>query len=134
MMQKSVAHGRFVNVARFRVGDVESVVAAMCVRFVFQVAVEREDVVHEPMLELLHVALIALTAQKFLPCGEQVFHRNDIFIGMSGNTPQVVPPPAGICSRFWSESNKLICCGERFIIISLKNRDIRSVEKLMRRS
>ena len=92
-MQKSVAHGRFVNVARFRVGDVESVVAAMCVRFVFQVAVEREDVVHEPMLELLHVALIALTAQKFLPCAKQVFHRNDIFIGISANTPQSAPPP-----------------------------------------
>src|SRR3989344_1628431 len=88
-----MAHRRLVDVARFGVGDVEGVIWTMGICFLFQFAVKRENVVHQAMLKLLHVALIALTAQKFLPCAKQVFHRNDIFIGMSANTPQVAPPP-----------------------------------------
>jgi hypothetical protein len=45
------------------------------------------------VLEFLHVSLTVLAAQEFAPRGEQVFHRNDIFIGMSANTPQTAPPP-----------------------------------------
>ena len=97
-MQEPVAYGRLVDVARLGIGDLEGVITAVAIRFLFQVVMKIEDIVHQRVLEFLHVVLLALTCRKLLPCGEQVFERNDIFIGMNELNPsRPTPPPHESC-------------------------------------
>jgi hypothetical protein len=95
MMQQAVAHACFVYVAGLGVADTKVFVPAVLVCALFQVALEREDVVHECVLEFLHVLLLALAAHEFTPCGEQVFYRDDILVWMSElNATRTTPPPS----------------------------------------
>ena len=70
VMEQPVAHARLVDVTGFGVGDFESVVAAVAICSLFQLAMEHEDVVHEPLPEFLHVTLFSFAAQEFPPCRE----------------------------------------------------------------
>ena len=58
---------------------------------------ERVHIVGEVILELAHIDLFALAAQKLPPRREQVFDRNDIFIRMSkldsAHSFERIPPP-----------------------------------------
>jgi hypothetical protein len=74
VVQKPIVHARFVNVTGFRVGDFEGVVAAVFVDFVLQIAMEGENVVHQSVLEFLHVCFLALPSQKLLPRVEQILN------------------------------------------------------------
>jgi hypothetical protein len=67
MMHEPIAHGCFVNVSGFGVADPEMMVRTVTIRADAQIAMERKDIVHEPQLELLHVYLVALAADEFLP-------------------------------------------------------------------
>ena len=96
MVEQAVADGCFVDIARLRVGDLEMLVAAVTVRLVPQIAMKRENIVHETKLELLHVALMPLSFQEFTPCAKQILDRNDILVGMSelnSSFPKSSPPP-----------------------------------------
>src|SRR3989344_5555719 len=83
-----------MNVAGFGVADAEVLVAAVLVCARSKVAMECEDVVHQLILELLHVLLLPLASYELTPRGKQILHRDDIFIGMSElNPPRAIPPP-----------------------------------------
>jgi len=93
MMQEPIADRSLVDVARLRVVDFECFVCAVAVRFGFEIVVERKDVVHQAMLKILHVFLLALPTDKLAPRGEQILDRNDILVGMSENNPTRPTPP-----------------------------------------
>lgn len=94
----TVARHRLVDIARFRIAYPEVLVRAMLVCARREFAMERENVVHKPMLKLLHVIFAALSSHEFFPRREQVFNRNDILVCMSEqNSLRVTPPPDGIC-------------------------------------
>lgn len=81
-MQKPIPDARFMNVARFRIGDFEMLVCRMDVHFRNKLEVERDDVRHQISLEFLHVFTRSLAADKFFPRLEKIFERNDIIICM----------------------------------------------------
>ena len=60
MVEEAVANGGLMDVAWFRVGDLESMVAAMSVDLAREIALEVEDIVREPILKCLYVWLFAL--------------------------------------------------------------------------
>lgn len=109
-MYETIAHCRFVDITRFWVVDLERFVRAVAIRFILQFSMEREDVVNQAILEVLHVCFLALATNELLPCGEQIFDRYDSLVGMSKNNSMNSTPPARFC-LFWITSNKLICCG-----------------------
>lgn len=93
MMKQAVTHACLVNVSRLRVGDVERVVAAVAIRFRFQVRVERQDIVHELQAEFLHISLLPLAPQEFFPCLKKILDRDDIIKSMR-EPIRATPPPA----------------------------------------
>src|SRR3989344_5462186 len=95
-MQEPVAHRRFVDVARFRIGDVECVIRTVRICFRRKLSMQGKHVVHQRKLEFLHIFLLPLPAYEFLPCFEQVLDGNDILVGMSeaDSSPlRATPPP-----------------------------------------
>ncbi len=49
-------------VARLRLGNLEGVVFAMPIYAVSEVSMERKNVIHQPVLEFLHVFLLSFAA------------------------------------------------------------------------
>ncbi|HEY4521312.1 MAG TPA: four helix bundle protein [Candidatus Paceibacterota bacterium] len=93
VVDETVAHGRLVDVTRLRVADLERVVRAVTIFARKKIVMERKNVVHQVVLELLHVFLLAFASHEFLPCAEQIFNRNDIVVCMSElNPPNRTPP------------------------------------------
>lgn len=43
---------------------------------------EGNDILHEIKLELLHILSMSLTPQKLLPCGKEIFKRDDSIVSM----------------------------------------------------
>src|SRR3989344_2893044 len=116
MVEKPVTHCGFVDVAGLGVGYLERFVTAVLVCPLFQVAMECEDVVHQLVLELLHVCLFALPAYELTPCGEQVLHRDENRVAMNELKPhRVTPPPNGFCPCL-SASSRCIFCGMSTIL------------------
>ena len=62
MMQKSIAHACLVYIARLRVGNLEGMVFAMPIYAISEISMERKNVIHQPILEFLHVFLLSLAA------------------------------------------------------------------------
>ncbi len=95
MMQKSVAHHGFVDVAWLGVRDVEGVITTMSVCFVCEISMDGEDIVEKVILEKLHIHLTPFSTNKFFPRIEQIFYRNDTIVRMSElfpmHTPKVTP-------------------------------------------
>ena len=89
-MQESISNRSFVDISGLGIRDVEGVIGAVGVGFVFQIIMQRKDIIHQVKLEFLDIFLISLTFQKFFPCFENIFKRDDIIIGM--NTPVRTPP------------------------------------------
>ena len=82
-----------MDVARLGVRDLEGMVAAMSIRLAFQIPMKLKYIIHQAMLEFLHIILLSLTAQELLPCAKQVLYRDDILVGMSElNPPRPTPP------------------------------------------
>ncbi len=71
-MEEPVAYNGLVYVARLRVGDVEGVIGTVYVRLRGKVTMKRKNIVHQSILKLLHILLLALAAHEFLPCLEQI--------------------------------------------------------------
>jgi hypothetical protein len=73
----------------------------MCVGFRFQVAVKREDIVHQVPLELLYVLPLPFTANELLPRLEEVIQRSYSLICMRefGDHKATPPPDALTTSR-----------------------------------
>src|SRR3989344_5203682 len=111
VVEQPIAHGRFVDVAGLGVADAEVLVSAMLVCARSKVAIECEDVVHQLVLELLHVLLLPLAPYELTPRGKQILHRDDIFIGMSElNSPRGTPPPKAFFPFFWGSNRVFFLC------------------------
>ena len=79
-MEQAVAYACLVDVAGLGVADAEVFVAAMFVRSRREVAMECKDIVHQTMLELLHVFLLAFASHELTPRGEEILDRDDILV------------------------------------------------------
>ena len=97
VVQESVAHGRFVDISRFRVGDCEGVVTGVTVGFRGKLSVEHENIVHQTAFEFLYIFSVSFSDDEFFPGFKQIFNRNTIRIAMSQsptpNIPLSYPPP-----------------------------------------
>lgn len=107
VMKEPVSHGCFMDIARLRVIDAERCVSTVTISFLGKIVTEDNDIIGKPNGEFFDVFAPALAFEEFAPCYKQVFHRNDIIIGMK---------KAGIFSlsvapRFSRESKRDICCG-----------------------
>ena len=67
MVQEAIAHGCFVDVARFGVVDFEMLIRAVYVRARYEIMMQFEDMIHEMQLKLEHILLCALASDKFSP-------------------------------------------------------------------
>ena len=83
VMQETVADSGFMDTAWLWIGDVECLVIGMAIGFLTQILVEREDVIHQAKLELLHVFPLSFAAHELSPRFEEIFERDDILICMS---------------------------------------------------
>ena len=110
MVEQAVAHACFVDVAGFWVTDAEVTVATVYIGFVLQLPVKQKNIVHEPVLELLHILFFALTTHELLPGGEQILHRDDILVCMSElhTTSEVNPPPQTLAGFGASQTSLLV--------------------------
>ena len=79
-MHEPVAHARFVDVAWLRVANFEMMVAAVLINARDKVSMKRNEVIHQISAEFLHICTLAFSFYEFLPCGAQVFERNDILV------------------------------------------------------
>ena len=77
VVEYAITHGRLVDMALFRVGYVKSRVRTVLVRFIFQLAMERENVFLQPPFEVRHVGLVSFVALERVPRRKQVFRRDD---------------------------------------------------------
>jgi hypothetical protein len=107
MVDQSIAHRSFVDVTRLRVGDPERVISAMLVRSTRKVAMQSEDIIHQLVLEFLHVLLLSFASQEFLPRGEQILDGNDILVAMSESTPASLNPPPTFAAAFGADQKRL---------------------------
>lgn len=67
VMYQSVPHARFVNIARFWVGYVEVMVAAVRVGFAFQFLAQAQCLIYQVILKFQDVGFHPLAAAEFLP-------------------------------------------------------------------
>ena len=67
MMQETIAHRGFVNVAEFGIVDFEMLIGTVNVGFSFEIIVKIKDVIHEMQAKLLHILLVPLASDKLAP-------------------------------------------------------------------
>ncbi|MGB7957625.1 MAG: four helix bundle protein [Minisyncoccia bacterium] len=122
MMQQTVAHLGFVNIAGLRIVDLECVVWSVAVGFVREFAVKREDIAHKIQRKYRYVLALPFAAQKFAPCGKQIFHGNDILIIMTRPDDRLSLGDASILARikegylFWMNLVPHIAKGARYTL------------------
>ena len=71
-----------MNVPRLGVVYLERLVWRVLVASINETSMKRNDVGHEISPELLHIFSPALASDKFLPCLEEIFERDDIMVAM----------------------------------------------------
>ena len=112
MMQQSVAHFSLVNIARFRIVDLERMIWAVSVGFILKLAMQRENIAHKIQKKRRHILALPLAAQKFAPRGKQIFHGNDIMVNMARpHLSLSLSLSLSIKPRFSFESKRGICFG-----------------------
>ena len=82
MVEQSIAHVCLMYIPRLRVRYVKGFISRVSVSFGCKVFVKGNDILHEAKLELLHILSMPLTPQKLLPCGKEIFKRDDSIISM----------------------------------------------------
>jgi len=75
VMQNPVADSRFVNMPLLRIADIETVIWAMAIGFIFQIAMQLKKISLKVPLELRDIQLVALVFFKNFPCIEEILHR-----------------------------------------------------------
>lgn len=68
-----VAHACLVDIARFRVGNIERRIVTMNISFVFEIIVETGDIGRELRLKFYDIFFVFFAAEKPLPCYEEIF-------------------------------------------------------------
>jgi hypothetical protein len=116
-----------VYIARLGIADLEMLVAAMMVRAVPQLAMKCKDIIHQAVLEFLHVSLFPFAAHEFLPRLEQVLDGDDILVAMTeSDTGQlnVIPPQrilpviehAVTVYKYWYECRDHLPMKSRYVL------------------
>jgi|GEM_PF-2330338 len=72
MMEKPIANRGLMDMAAFRIVDIKGVIAAMFVGPVFEVFMQRENMVFEVDFEFRHVVFVGFLFLEFRPSVEQV--------------------------------------------------------------
>jgi len=72
VMEQSVSDTGLVNASRLRVGNAEGLIPAMLVCFIFQLGVQEENIIKQPVLKLPHVFPPPLALYEFPPSREQI--------------------------------------------------------------
>ena len=67
VMQQPIAHARFVDVAQFWIGDVETLIGAVAISAIDQRFMKRDNVIHQVSTEFAHVAFLFLADDELLP-------------------------------------------------------------------
>ncbi len=67
MVQDAIANRGFVNVALFRIGDVKTSIWSVLVRFIFQFAMQVENILLQTPFKFHHIALVPLITPKSVP-------------------------------------------------------------------
>lgn len=111
VMKEPISHGCFMYIVRLRVIDAERCVSAVAVSFFGKVATKGNNIIGKPNGEFFDVFAAALASEEFAPCYKQVFHRNDIIIGMKKAGISSLSLSLSVAPRFSRESKRDICCG-----------------------
>src|SRR5215208_2071470 len=77
-MEQSIPHGRFVDIARLRVGNIKRLIWAMSVGMIAEVFMKIEEVGHKAGVEVLDVRLSSLPFNKIVPRFQEVLNRHHI--------------------------------------------------------
>ncbi len=78
MVQNPITHHGLVNVAHFRIANVETRIRSVGVAFGGQIPMQRKEILLKRKLESLNIGLLALVASKFFPRRNDVFERRDL--------------------------------------------------------
>lgn len=108
MVKKPIANARFVNIARFWIVNTKSLIRSVAICLLRQFAVQFEYVIGQMNRKLLNVFASALAFEEFAPCDEQVFHRNDIIVGMKKAGTSSLSLSLSVAPRSSVESKRVI--------------------------
>ena len=81
-----------MDVAWLGVVDGKRVVSSMNICLALQLSVEHHHIVGETVSEFLHILFVPLPLEKLSPRPEQIFDRNDIFVGMGEDAQHPLNP------------------------------------------
>ena len=81
VVEQAVAHGCFMDVARFRVTDVKGTIRPVPIRTGNEVSMQQEDVIHEMQGEFLDICLVPFADDEFRPCFQNIFDARDFIKG-----------------------------------------------------
>lgn len=101
MVQQPIAHQGFMNIPRLRVVDFESMVGTVLIRAGDKLAPQREDVIHEPILEFLDILLLPLAPDELFPGSKQIFQRNDILVRIMDKILPVIEHLLGVYKTWY---------------------------------
>jgi len=93
MVDESIAHGGFVDIAGLGIAYLERLIWPVPIYSLFQFVMERKNVVHQRVLKFLHIGLLALPTDELPPCAEQILDGNDIVVAMGELNPLMRNPP-----------------------------------------
>ena len=69
-MQKPIPNARFVNIARLRIIDPESLIRSVLVSLIKELAVQSENIISQMKRKTFDVFATALISKRFAPRGE----------------------------------------------------------------
>ncbi|OGG78140.1 hypothetical protein A3A36_02175 [Candidatus Kaiserbacteria bacterium RIFCSPLOWO2_01_FULL_52_12b] len=69
-----------MNIARFRVANLEMMVAAMLIPAHCKFSVQGENICHQVFLKLLYISTFPFPFYEFTPRLEKIFNRNDMLV------------------------------------------------------
>lgn len=59
MVKQPISHRRFMYIPRLRIGDFETLISGMAIGPIFQILMERQDIIHQELLKFLDIFLLS---------------------------------------------------------------------------
>ena len=78
MMKQTVPHGRLMDIARFRVANVEGTIRPVPVGTGIKIPMQQEDMIHEAKRKCLDIGLVPLADDEFSPRLQEIFYARDV--------------------------------------------------------
>jgi hypothetical protein len=101
-----------MDVPRLGIVDLECMISAVHVCFIFQISVKRRNMFEKMQGKFRYIGALSLATEKFLPRREQIFYGYDILISMI-QAPLTLSLSLSLSKtpRYSSASKRDICCG-----------------------